>query len=75
MESVNSNLFISYKQLKAKTAPQLEKLMLRLQVASRKPVSFTAPTFNSISKQYETWYLHDFSNDIRPKEQLEIGSK
>lgn len=63
-------LFVSWKVMKAKTAEELSKKMLQLQVTMRKPAKFSVPQF--VKGQYETWYLYDYSKDIKGLEQFDL---
>lgn len=69
----NSQLFISFKHIQAKTPKQLENQMLQIQVNAGKGIDFTPPTFNG--GNWHTWYLHDHSEDIRPQDRLLLGNK
>jgi hypothetical protein len=73
MNFQNSNLFISYKNITAKTPQQLEKTMLQIQIAAKKPVVFTPPTY--VKGSWSTWYLHDYSKDISAQDKLKMGNK
>ena len=74
MDFQPAQLFISYKFLNAPNAKSLEQLMLKIQVESKKPINFSTPVYNAISGTYETWYLYDFSKDLRPLDKLKINN-
>lgn len=67
-----SQLFISYKHIQAKTPKQLEREMLKIQVAEKKPIEFTPPTFSN--NKWNTWYLYDYSNDVRPQDKIKLNN-
>lgn len=62
--------YISYKHLEAKTPEELELLMLEISVKATHPTSFSAPSFSG--GKWHTWYLYDWSLDIKPKEKLNL---
>ena len=70
MHFENSDLFISFKHISALTPNKLEQMMLQIQLDAGKGINFTAPVYNQKTNKYETWYLHDFSVDIRPQDKL-----
>lgn len=69
----NSQLFISYKHIQAKTPSQLEQMMLQIQVNANMPVTFSPPSFSE--GNWHSWYLYDWSNDIRPQDKLLMKGK
>lgn len=62
--------YISYKHLEAKTTEELEIAMLQISVKSNHPSSFAPPSFSG--GKWHTWYLYDWSQDIKPKEKLNL---
>ena len=68
-----SQLFITYKHIQAKTPAQLEQMMLQIQVTAQVAIDFTAPTYSE--GKWHTWYLHDYSKDIRPQDKLLMKGK
>jgi hypothetical protein len=65
--------YISYKHIESKTPEALELMMLEISVKSVAPVNFSPPTYSD--KKWHTWYLHDCSVDVRPKDKLDLESK
>ena len=65
--------YISYKHIESKTPQELELLMLAISVKSNAPVNFSPPTFSM--NKWHSWYLYDYSLDVRPKDKLELESK
>lgn len=69
------NQYISYKHVEANDPKQLEIKMLQIQITTGKPVNFTPPMYNAKTNMYESWFLHDFSKDIKPKKKLNMNNK
>ena len=65
--------YISYKHIEAKTPQELELLMLSLSVKSKLPTEFTPPSFSN--GKWHTWYLYDYSQDVMPKDRLDLENK
>lgn len=68
-----SNLYMSYKYIEAKTPKELEVLMLEVQVKSRRPISFTPPAYTK--GKWSTWFLYDYSKELRGQEKIKLETK
>lgn len=44
--------------------------MLSISIKSQFPISFTPPSF--VGSKWTSWYLYDFSQDIKPKDKLDM---
>jgi hypothetical protein len=70
MAFVTPKPYISYKHIEAKSPNDLELLMLAISVKSQSPPSFSAPTFSN--GKWHTWFLYDWSKDIKPFDRFEM---
>ncbi len=70
---IESNLYISFKFIEAKTPQELEKSMLAIQVKSRIPVNFTPPQY--VAGKWTSWYLHDYSKEVRALSKIKLENK
>lgn len=72
MSFIPGKPFISYKHLEAKTPEELEEKMLEISMKSSFVTNFSAPTYSE--KKWHTWYLYDYSKDIKAKDKLDMAN-
>jgi len=73
MNSSPNMPYISYKYLEAKSPKELEIAMLKIQVKTSEIPNFTPPIY--ANGKWITWYLYDYSQDVKPKDKFDMENK